>query len=113
MLNMKKITVILVALLLICAMSPLSFAQTSQGRGVKKAAVNTEVIRGKIISIDTAKNEIVVKENKTGTEKTIVVDPTVISSLKVDEDVKVTLKARSNVAEKVKKIAKKTASTKK
>jgi predicted dinucleotide-binding enzyme len=113
MLSMKKITVILVALLLICTMSPLSFAQTSQGRGVKKAAVNTEIIRGKIISINTAKNEIVVKENKTGTEKTIVVDPTVISSLKVDEDVKVALKAGSNVAEKVNKIVKKTTSTKK
>ena len=103
---MKKITVILVALLLICAMSPLSFAQTSQGRGVKKAAVNTEIIRGKIISINTAKNEIVVKENKTGTEKTIAVDPAVIPSLKTDENVKVTLRAGSNVAEKVKEIIK-------
>lgn len=110
---MKKITVILVALLLICVMSPLSFAQTSQGIGVKKAAVNTEIIRGKIISINTEKNEIVVKENKTGTEKTIVVGPTIISSLKVDEDVKVTLKAGSNVVEKAKKIVKKTTSTKK
>ncbi len=110
---MKKITVILVALLLICAMSTLSLAQTSQGTGVKKATVTTEIVRGKITLIDTAKNEIVVKVNKTGTEKTIAVDPTVISSLKVDEDVKVTLKAGSNVAERVKKIVKKTTSTKK
>ncbi len=110
---MKKITVILGALLLMCAMSTLNLAQAAQATGVKKAAVNTEIIRGKIISIDTAKNEIVVKENKTGAEKTIAVDPTVISSLKVDEDVKVTLKAGSNVAERVKKIVKKTTSTKK
>jgi len=94
-------------------MSQLSFAQTSQGEGAKKAAVKTEVIRGKIISIDTAKNEIVVKENKAGTEKTIAVDPTVISSLKTDEAVKVTLKEGSNIALSVKKIVKKTMATKK
>jgi hypothetical protein len=110
---MKKITVILLALLLICTMSKLSFAQKSQTTGAKKAAVNTEIIRGKIISIDTTKNEIVVRENKTGTEKTITVDPKVIASLKTDEDVKVMLKAGSNVAEQVKKLVKKTASTKK
>ena len=110
---MKKITVILVALLLMCAMSQLSFAQTSQGRGAKKAAVNTEVIRGKIISIDTAKNEIVVKENKTGTEKTITVDSKVIASLKVNEEVKVTLKEGSSIATSVKEIFKKIKSAKK
>jgi len=113
MLNMKKITIILVALLLICAMSKLSFAQKSQATGAKKAVVNTESIKGKITSIDTAKNEIVVKENKTGTEKTITVDPKVMASLKTDEDVKVTLKTGSNVAEQVKKLVKKTTSTKK
>jgi len=113
MLSMKKITVILVALLLICAMSTLSFAQTSQGTGAKKAVVNTEIIRGKIISIDTAKNEIVVKENKTGTEKAISIDPKVIATLKIDDQVKVTLKEGSNIAASVKKIVKKTTSTKK
>mgnify|MGYP001585744824 CR=1 FL=1 len=110
---MNKITVILVALLLMCAMSQFSFAQTPQGTGAKKAAVNTEVIRGKIVSIDTAKNDIVVKETKTGAEKTIAVDPTVISSLKTDEAVKVTLKEGSNIALSVKKIVKKATATKK
>jgi hypothetical protein len=110
---MKKITVILVVLLLICAMSTLSFAQTSQAKGAKKAEVSTEVVRGKIISIDKTKNEIVVKENKTGTEKTIAVDPKLISSLKANEEVRVTLKAGSNIAEKVKKITKHAASTQK
>ena len=110
---MKKITVILVMLLLICAMSTLSFAQTSRATATKKVEVKTEVIKGKITSIDIVKNEIVVKENKTGTEKTIAVGPTVISSLKIDEEVKVTLKAGSNVAASVKKLIKKTTSTKK
>ena len=103
---MKKISVILVVLLLVCAVATLSFAQPPQATGAKKAEAATEIVRGKIISIDTVKNEIVVKENKTGTEKTIAVDPAVISSLKTDENVKVTLKAGNNVAEKVKEIIK-------
>ena len=107
---MKKITIILFALLLICGMSALSFAQTPEKTAAKKAEVSTEIVRGKIVSIDTGKNEIVVKENKTEKESTIVVSPEVISSLKVGEKVKVTLKAGSNVAERVKEIteAKKT-----
>jgi len=110
---MRKITIILVVLLLICAMSKLSFAQNSQTTSTKKAVVNTETIRGKITSIDTVKNEILVRESKTGIEKIIMVDPKVIASLKTDEDVKVTLKAGSNVAEQVRKLVKKTTTTKK
>jgi len=103
---MKKISVILVVLLLVCAVTTFGFAQSSQATGTKKAGVATEIVRGKITSIDTGKNEIVVKENKTGTEKTIAVDPALIPSLKTDENVKVTLKSGSNVAEKVKEIIK-------
>lgn len=110
---MKKIAVVLFALLLICAMSTFSFAQTSQRKGAKKAEVTTELIRGKIISIDTAKNEIVIKANKTDTENTITVDPKVISSLKIGEEVKVTLNKGSNIAVSLKKIVKKITSTKK
>lgn len=111
---MKKITVILFALLLICGMTILSFAQTAQVTTEKKAEIKTEAIRGKIKSIDLKKNEIVVIENKTGTEKTITVDDLkVISSLKVDEAVKVTLKEGSNIALSVKKLVKKTTTTKK
>ena len=110
---MRKITVILVALLFLCGISALGFAKIAHAPSTKKAQVKTEVIKGKIISIDTAKNEIVIKNNKTGTEKAIAVDPKVISSLKTDEEVKVTLKAGSNIAEHVKKLVKTTTSTKK
>jgi hypothetical protein len=108
---MKKITVILVALLLICGMSILSFAQTAPATGAKKPEFATEVVRGKIVSIDTVKNEIVVKEPKTGADTTISVDPEVISSLKTDENVKVTLKAGTNVADKVKEVVKSKSAT--
>jgi len=100
---MKKITVILVAFLFLCGMSALSFVQAAQTPGMQKSEIKTEIIRGKIISIDIAKHEIVVK-TKAGEEKTIVVNSKVVRSLKVDEEVRVTLKGGSNVAMKIKKI---------
>ena len=108
---MKKITIILFVLFLICSMAVVSFAQTSQVAVAKKVKVKTEVIIGKIISIDTVKNEVVIKENKTATEKTIVVDAKVISLLKTDEAVKVSLKEGTNIALSIKKLVKKTTST--
>ena len=110
---MKKITIILFALLLMCGTAISSFAQVSHTTGVKKAKVNTETIRGKIISVDMANNTIAVKESKTGIEKTITVDSKVISSLKANEEVKVIVKEGSNIATNVKEIVKKVTSTKK
>ena len=108
---MKKMTVILMALLLTGSMTMWGFAETPAAPASKKPEVNADIVRGKIVSIDAAKNEIVVKENKTGTEKTIKVDPTVLTSLKIDEKVRVTLKTGTNVAEKVKEMIKPPAET--
>lgn len=110
---MKKIAIILFALLLMCGTAILSFAQTSQAVVAKKAKVKTEVITGKIVAIDMAKNTIVVKEGKAGIEKTITVDAKIISSLKANEEVKVTVKEASNTATSVKETFKKTNSAKK
>jgi len=99
---MKKITIILFALLLMCGTARSSFAQGSQTNDAKKTVVKTETIRGKIISVDLAKNTIVVKEPKAGAERTITVDPKVIVSLRVNEKVKVTVKEGSNIAASVK-----------
>jgi hypothetical protein len=110
---MRKSISILTVLLLICGITVLSFAQTTSTTSTKKSEVSTEVVRGKITAIDLTKNEIVIKVNKTGLDKTIVVDSTVISTLKADDSVRVTLKAGSNVAEKVKKITKSTGGGKK
>jgi hypothetical protein len=101
---MRKIAGILVILFLMCGMASVSFAQTPKTAGAKEGKPSVDVIKGTITSIDTAKNEIVVKESKTGAEKTIVVDPTIIAPLKVKDKVRVTLKSGSNVAEKVKVI---------
>jgi len=109
---MKKLIIVLFALVIMCGMNIPSFAQTSQVKSTKKAAVVNEVISGKIISIDTVKNEVMVQEDKTGTEKAIAVTSKAISTLKVGEEVKVTLNKGSNIAVKIKKLVKKTASTK-
>jgi hypothetical protein len=108
---MKRLIVVLFVLFLVGGMAALSFAQATQVAAAKKAEVKTEVIMGKIISIDTVKNEVVIKENKTATEKTIVVDAKVISLLKTDEAVKVSLKEGTNIALSIKKLVKKTTST--
>jgi len=106
MLDMKKITVILLALIFVCGLVTFSFAQTASGKTGAKPTVKSEIIRGKIVSIDTTKNEIVVKSNKSGVEKTITVDPKDIASLKTDENVKIKIKEGSNVAESIREIVK-------
>lgn len=110
---MKKITIILFVLLLMCGTAISSFAQVSKANGATKTEVSAEIVRGRIISVDLIKNTIVVKKIKSGLEKTITVDSKVISSLKVNEEVKVTLKGGSNIAADIKEIVKKSASTKK
>jgi len=103
MLNMKKITVILVALIFLCGMCAFSSAKAAQPG--KKSEAKAEIVRGKIVSIDTTKNEIVVK-NKDGVEKTIAVDAKVIASLKTDENVRIKVKEGTNAAESIREIVK-------
>lgn len=61
-----------------------------------------DIIRGIIISVDTSKNEIVVKDLKTGAEKTVSVSPGDIAPLKKDAAVKIILEAGTNKAQSVK-----------
>ena len=71
-----------------------------------------EVVTGQVISIDKAKYEFVLK-TKDG-DKTIQADAKLIEKLKEGEDVKVTLKAGTTTADRirpVKKIIKKTTTT--
>jgi len=102
---MKKITIGLLALMFVCTMSALSFAQTAPSG--RKAQARADIVRGKITSIDTTKNEIVVK-NKDGVEKTVAVDAKEIASLKIDENVRIKVKEGTNVAESIKEIVKTT-----
>jgi len=97
---MKKLLVLLVAGLVVISFSAAGFAAEEAKTQAPK--VKAEVVKGVIISIDAAKNEITIKEKKTNAEKSVVVDPKEISTLKQGDRVKVILKEGTNTAEKIK-----------
>lgn len=105
---MKKTVSFFIALLFLCGISTLSFAQAvptpTPTKSAKKDEVKMEVIKGEIVSIDTTANQIVVKDKKTAQDRTIGVDPKEIAKLTVGEKVKIKIKEGSTIAESVKKI---------
>lgn len=109
---MKRTNILLIVLFLISGLANLSFAETAQAKNIKKIEANTEVIKGKVVSIDAVKGEMVVNEFKTGTERSITINPKIFPALKVGENVIVTFKEGANVASSVKKIIKKAPLTK-
>lgn len=94
---MKKKTIIIFLVMTFMGFVALSFAQPP-----KASEVKTQTIRGEIVSIDTANNQIVIKEANTGVQKTIVAEPKTIASLKVGERIKAEVKAGSSKAENIK-----------
>jgi hypothetical protein len=97
---MKKLLMVLVAGLVMISFSAVGFAAEEAKTQAPKA--KAEVVKGEIVSIDAAKNEITIKEKKTNAEKKVVVDPKEISALKQGDRVKVILKEGTNTAEKIK-----------
>jgi hypothetical protein len=103
---MKKLFSLIAVLALVCFTTMVFAAEAAKTEAAKPAAataaapakaeaVKAETVSGKITKIDTAKNEIVVKD------KTIVVKAEEIAKLKKGEKVKVTLAAGTMNAEKV------------
>ncbi len=109
---MKKMAVILLILLIFCGIETVGFTAMESG---KAAAKNTaaEVVKCTITSIDKATDVVVVKDIKTCMEKIITATANNIASLKIGEEVKVILKAGTNVAEKIIKIVEKPIAKKK
>lgn len=103
---MKKGIYIAVISIAFLSLSTLSFAQKSMLKPAKAVKQNLEVVRGQIVSIDPSKNEIVLKDNKTATERTIPVDAKVISSLKTGEQVKVKINPEDNKVESIQEVKK-------
>ena len=101
---MKIAAILLVALMSFSMILGTVFAADTKAPAADTAKAGTEIIKGKITSIDTVKNVIVVKEKATKTERTIAVDPKVIATLKVGDIVKIESKTGSNVADSVKVI---------
>ena len=103
---MKQLLTVAVAVLALISFTTLSLA--AEASKVKK-----EVVKGEVISIDTAKNEVVIKDKKTNADKTVVVDPKEIANIKKGEKVKAILKEGTNTAEKIKVYPAKKESTEK
>ena len=96
---MKKIMVAMTIFAFLVSLSSFAFAKQQ-----KKSQPATKTVRGVVISADAVKSEIVVKDNKTGQDKTFIADPKVISTLALNEEVKVKFKEGSSNAESVIKI---------
>jgi hypothetical protein len=99
--KMKKIFAVVLALVFVSGVAVPCFAQAVSH---KKAEVVLEVVRGKIVSLDVAKKEVVVKEEKSGLDKTFTVSEKAISALKVGDNVKIKIKPGNTAAESVKVI---------
>ncbi len=99
---MKKIALFFVVLAALYCLCAASYAVDT--KNIKNSEPSIEIVSGKIVSITTEKNEITVKDMKSGTDKIIVIDAKTIPSLKIDEEVIVEIKQGSNIAESIKKI---------
>jgi len=97
---MKKIIVIFMILGFVCGMSALSSAR---GSGTNFEAKGKSV-KGTVVSVDTNRNEIVIKEEVTQLERTVSVSTRTASLLKPGDQAEVSLKEGAD-AVKVTKIA--------
>lgn len=99
---MKRTIAAVVALLFLLGFTNFTFAQEKKHKATKATQENVEIVRGTIVSVDQAKREIVVKDNKTQADRTFVVSKKVIGVVKIGDEVKVKVKVGSTHAESVK-----------
>jgi hypothetical protein len=104
---MKKVLILTFAVVCLAGSMTPVFAQGGSAKSGKKIWTKSEMTKGEIVSIDSVKNEIVIKEKATGTDKTLKVDPKEVAMLKVGETVKVRIKPGTDIAENVKEMASK------
>jgi hypothetical protein len=104
---MKKVIVVVIVLIAFAGLISLSFAEGQPAAASQPAATakaekpKIEVVRGEITSIDAANGQMVIKEAKSGTEKTVLADSKMMSGLKVGQNVKVKLQPGTNKVESV------------
>lgn len=99
---MKKTIALAVALLYLLGFSSFTFAQGKKHNPTKATQKNIEIIMGKVVSVDQAKKEIVVKDNKTQTDRSFAVSEKAIAAVKAGDEVKVKVKIGSANAESIK-----------
>jgi hypothetical protein len=96
---MKMIMGLFVAAVFVIAPVTFSFAQEASS----KTEVKPEMVKGKIVSVDREKNQIVVQQ-KDGTESTLDVDPKDIGFFKADNYVKAAVTAGTSTVESIHKL---------
>ena len=101
----KGIGVLAVAVLFCFGVAGSSFAGMVKPAQKSQAAGKSETITGAITAIDPAKFELTIKDRASSTDKTVVTDQKIIGTLKVGDEVKVTLPSGSNKVHRLKKLA--------
>ena len=86
---MKKIVAAVVALLFFLSFTNFTVAQAKSLKTAKPAKEKTEIITGKVVSVDKAAKTIIVKDNKTQVEKSFVVSEKAVTTVKVGNEVKI------------------------
>jgi len=99
---MKKAIAVVVALLFLLGLTNFTFAQEKKHKTTKATQENVEIIRGKVVSIDQANKQIVVKDNKSQVDRSFAVSKKAIAVIKVGDEVKVKVKIGSANAESIK-----------
>lgn len=102
---MKKATIIAV-ILTICIFGfvPLALAQNAREEESEQSSQEYDMVRGRVVSIDSKKNEIVIKEDLTQENRVIIAGEQIPSNIKIGTHVKIKLKKGTNEAFYVKRI---------
>lgn len=113
---MRKTLVSILVMVVFACVATVGFAADQKAQGstspaapavtaptTKAEAAKDDVVTGKIVSIDKTKLEITVKDEASQADKVIKVTKAQLKGLKVDEKVKVVLKAGTNEAKEISK----------
>jgi hypothetical protein len=105
---MKKTMAMAVALLFLLGFTSFTFAKGSEHKPSKAAEVKTEIIKGKVVSVDTANKAITVTDDKTQQNRTFAVlgEKAIAQIKKVSpgDEVRVRVKSGTDQAMSVKKV---------
>ncbi len=104
--NKKLVSVFILIIFACLATAGFAAQQTAAGKAAKEAPVSikAELVLGKIVSIDKAKLQITVKDEKSNMDKHVTVTEKEMKGLNVGEKVEIQLKPGTNIAEKVLKM---------
>jgi len=98
---MKKTIAVVVALLFLLGFTNFTFAQGKKYKATKATQESVEIIKGKVVSVDQANKQIVVKDNKTQVDRSFSASEKAITVVKAGDEVKVKVKVGSTHAESV------------